>query len=504
MGLRQGANPIRVSITSSDSRVVSVTPASLEFRPGGASAPQSFELSVDAGGEAEVRLESSAGYAVTRSRILISVRAPRLLLPEKLVLGKDLQRAVELSSEGGTAPKDNLIVTVTSLSPEKLLLSRSSTTTGSASLAVPYSTGTYSSQQFYVQALSGEGVAQLRITAAGYAESTVSIPLAPAALGLNFPQGATVKLRAGEETTLWSQWEAAGTSLAGCSLRPGMAELNVAVSVEDPLIVTVTPQALIVRPGETQSSVQLRGIAQGTTTVSLAVPPGFVTPSVAPHAARVVVGGRLFRSGCGSGGTRAGKDTMAVCTVSTQQGVAVKAISSDPSRLTVSFDVRTAGAAQAVLTSDATEFSLYLHALAADGAARVTLSAPGYEDLTIPVELAPSAFVLRNVFEISGPSPLRVGTAAELWLELRVADSRGNYYSPGLLRPGAGPVRVDLTSSDPSVATLGAPSVTFEAGDSSKSVLLNAVKAGSTVIRTATPSGFAAPPRDAVLFTVTP
>src|SRR5207249_3681921 len=81
----------------------------------------------------------------------------------------------EIGPAGGATPVSE--VTVTTLDPDKIVVSASALTAGQVSVTQP------AAQPFYIQALSGQGPARLRLRASGYVDTDVSVDFAPGALG---------------------------------------------------------------------------------------------------------------------------------------------------------------------------------------------------------------------------------------------------------------------------------------------------------------------------------
>ena len=77
----------------------------------------------------------------------------------------------------------------------------------------------------------------------------------------------------------------------------------------------------------------------------------------------------------------------------------------------------------------------------------------------------------------------------------------GDLVSNGL-RPNTIPVTVRLTVSDPSVLKVTPLTVTFNPGDSTKEIMIEGLKAGSSLIETSVPTGFATPSLRDVLYRV--
>src|SRR5205823_8803666 len=79
----------------------------------------------------------------------------------------DLETALS-GSLGAPAPAGNVVVTIESLDPGKLLVATSATASGATSIAFTVNAGGAGIPAFYVHALTDTGTAQLRTTAPGY------------------------------------------------------------------------------------------------------------------------------------------------------------------------------------------------------------------------------------------------------------------------------------------------------------------------------------------------
>src|SRR5258706_1179806 len=86
---------------------------------------------------------------------------------------------------GAAARAGNLLVTVTSLDPGKVVLATNATTAGATSITLMVGAGSTSIPAFYVQALTDTGTAQLRATAPGYMAGTSTITFHPSGFYLN-------------------------------------------------------------------------------------------------------------------------------------------------------------------------------------------------------------------------------------------------------------------------------------------------------------------------------
>jgi hypothetical protein len=502
LSLRPEASPLRVEFNSTDPTVATVDPPFVEFTPAHNSV--SFVIKPVSPGNAEILIQSPSGLAVNPSSITVSVRAPKFLLP-KVVLGKDMQGAVTVSAEYGGAPQDNKILKLTSLSPDRLLLSRSADVRGSASLTLAYQANASQSQPIYLQALAGDGEATIRISADGYADSDSTVVLVASALVLNV-NSFTFELGNGTTGTIFMQ-ASPDAIPAGVQppydvkVRAGGPRITAPLAIADPSVASVDPAQVTFAPGDAAQPFTLKpGSAPGTTSLTVGVPDGFADPGPARRTAAVQVTLRTLNLNCND--TEIGKDAQVQCSVSLPANVTATAVSSQPSSLLVSFDSKATGSAALAAVSPPV---LYLQALTDNGNVEVLLSAPGYRDAKVTFHLRPSAFVFLDS-TVSLPSiPLKVGNTRDVDIQFRRFQASGElWYYLSTLRPSAGPIRLDVSSTNPGVVRVPPDAVTFAPGDGSKTIRLTAVAPGSATVRVPAPPGFAAAPRDQAVYIVQP
>jgi len=168
-----------LSLTSSDTGVVSV-PATVTVPPGQLSVPVSY--SAVAPGSAQI-IASAIGISDATLAVTVTT-APPLNFAGDLLIGYNLQ-----TTSGGTigapAPAGNLLITLTSADPTRVLLSTSATDAGSASIQVQVNAGSVGIPSFFVQALSDSGSTLVTGTAPGYADGSFSVTLNPAGFYIN-------------------------------------------------------------------------------------------------------------------------------------------------------------------------------------------------------------------------------------------------------------------------------------------------------------------------------
>jgi hypothetical protein len=135
-----------------------------------------------------------------------------------------------------------------------------------------------------------------------------------------------------------------------------------------------------------------------------------------------------------------------------------------------------------------------VQALAASGDITITATATGFTPASANVHLEPSYFS----FDELGP-PANSGNTATassgVPFNTPIYFIHPSYVYPSnkFLRPGAGPVTVPVTSSNPAVLSQTG-SVTFPAGASQGGAQFTVHAAGTATLQIGAPDGFSAPP----------
>lgn len=200
--------------------------------------------------------------------------------------------------------------------------------------------------------------------------------------------------------------------------------------------------------------------------------------------------------------TLGAKDAMAVARLAPTKlpvaEVMLRARSSDPSRLTVSFGQTTEGTAEASTQWNGEGRAVYLHGLASEGTAEVTVSAEGLGERSFMIALRPLALsvgVANPIYRASvltpfnRISPLKTGQTVNAFVTVGFVAAGGDAGSPteALLYPRAGlpPASVSLGTADPAVvrvrpASLSLAAPTFFLGGFGGDLTLTAGRAGTT------------------------
>jgi hypothetical protein len=135
--------------------------------------------------------------------------------------------------------------------------------------------------------------------------------------------------------------------------------------------------------------------------------------------------------------------------------------SSDASMVQVAADTVSPGESSAVNSGSAT---FYADCLTDSGSADLTISAPGYGSKTITATCLPPAILVSVQLPSGTPGPLQtnIGVAANITLSAVVKNPQtGSVVSAAGARPGAAPLTIQITDSNPNVGSISASSVTL-------------------------------------------
>jgi len=229
-------------------------------------------------------------------------------------------------------------------------------------------------------------------------------------------------------------------------------------------------------------SLTLTGVAAGQAEVRVEQPEGFGPAGDISGALPVSVVLPELSTSCGKEMSLA-KDTQMSCLVQLRAGVTVTATSQQPGLLLVSNDSKKAGSATTQVTSGSQGAGLTLQGLAAYGTAEVILTAPGYQDLRLPVVLVQTRLALTEFGRLISSLTIRKGQSASLTVNIL---GRETFQQPAV-RAGA-TLSTMFSTSPAGIISLDPERVTF-AEQGSVTVTVKGVAAGSTLLRLNPPEG---------------
>ena len=471
--MRPGAAVLRVSLRPANTSILSLDPAEVQLNGG----DSSVRVTGKSAGATELLIDVSPDWVYTYSRITAVVAASSLAERPTLTIGKNLQGSMQLSF--GSAMPSAAIVTITSSDPSKLVLSRTGGVAGSESINVAVTAGQMSTPSFTVQALAGEGDVVVRVSAGGPAvEALLHLVPSWVVCTRNFttvPLGGSVDLSCMFDYTGKPTSYAAALQLGNLALRAGLPDLSVAFDVSPAGVVALTPEKMVLRAGgDSFGKVAVNGIAVGEADIRVLQPDGFgpgagsdlfttnVTLSSIPIA--------TYMDNFAVGG-----DTQRLIEFKAPSGTPVTVTSADPARLIVGTNPKDPGSSSATANATSQTVGFYLQALQPYGTVEILVSAPGFATTRVPVVLVPVTF---SVSLSTGGSTitLRKGDVANIAVGVK---SRVGSFG---VRPGA-QISVELSTSPAGVVSLEISKVAFAPNESTTTVPVKAISAGSTLIR---------------------
>ena len=397
------------------------------------------------------------------------------------------------------------MVTLTSSDPTKLVLSADPTVRGSGTTQVAFGS------PFYIQALDSRGTPGVTASLAGFADTTVEVPLQGTALVLSVSSGyfgGSTMTNGEAYTTLQSGATTVSTllklvnpdhpdSVSGYSNATLLPGINPAVTVQSSNPQVGTIQGSPVTLSGSTTSVTFQPVSPGDTTVSVAQLPGFTTPATGASLLFHVSQPGWQTLSLGT----VGKDTLLQVTAPLASNVkppgaavSVTITSSDPTRLLLSPNTTVVPTSSIQLPLPANFIAtppFYVAALDHQGTVPVTVTAPGYASGTINVSLTDTYFGLSLASRVVLQGGPVKGT---------IIYGSMNSSGSATFRPGVS-VTAHLQTSDPTVLAIDAPDVTVTPGVAAQ-FTVRPVAAGSATVTIVPPVGYLAGSNSTVNVTV--
>jgi hypothetical protein len=435
----------------------------------------------------------ASGTGIGEATATVNVTAPPNLSISNESLGRDLQsqRTVSL---GAPAPIAGVQITLTSSDPERLLLSTSATTVGTASIVLTVAANQSSSPAYFVQALQDNGAPTYTATATGYGADTATVTLGPSGFTIDFPGNFSINTGAANRTIQIVPATLHPTSLAWQAngmLRAG-ANASVAVTSSNTATGTITTSPLAFTGGTASRTTEFDPVGEGTATITVEPVTGFSTSTTFRQIVATVSAPAITL-----GDFTIGQNLQVTANASLGQaapaGGVVVTITSLSAQLLLSTNPAAEGTASIQATVNAGLSAVptfYIQALGAVDTGQIRTTASGYATDTSTVTMVPSGFI------VDFPGNFSTDAFA-LNRSIGIASAR---LTPGTLawaqnQPvrGGFSVDVDVTSSQPAVGTITVSPLEFANGDGSQTTAFDPIGDGVTTIAVGTPTGFSTP-----------
>ncbi|HYL78611.1 MAG TPA: hypothetical protein VEU96_30750 [Bryobacteraceae bacterium] len=480
LAIRADIDPVILPGISSNPDVLEPQPPSPLFTGGSTYQPLTFRA--HSAGVVDLSVRQPDGFVAAPASVMrVHVVRPTLTLNRARV-GKDLQSQLTVNTSlGGLTP--GLAITITSLDPDKLLVSSAADTPGQSTLTLT------NSLQFYAQGLVADGPAQVRLQAPGYDDAVVLVDFLPVVLAADSfqltgvsPGGSTnlrLQLGLSEFGRIAFDWNG--------SVRPGVT-IPVTVRPADDSIVQLTGSGTFVfqaggpsscyfpigflRPGDTQILIE----------TSSSIP--LATDHLTVHVAN-------WRFSVSSAPYSLGRFLMAPLQFRNPRQDPVNAtLSSSTGVLLFSTDRLTAGNPSLTvnLAGNAAN-TVYVEGAGPSGQTVVNASAPDFDPELVRLQIVDPGIWIGGPNNSGLTTPLSAGSVTVL-----VVLGSGDYsQSEQALGASQAAITVKLRSSDPGVVRVGVDSLDFHPGESSRPLLLQLMGKGTALITTQSPAGFNLP-----------
>ena len=498
---------VTVSLTSS-APPIGAAPASVTITSATDTGTTQFLANMTPG-PATITANPPPGFiapAQNANSVVVTVQQAKIIT-NTVTVGQGLENSTNFTL--AATPSSNVLITLTSNDPTRLLLSTDPTMAGvaqicpapacSTSITIP--AGHSASPAFFVYGLGNSGTVGYTITATGGFSGTAtgSVTLAPSGFVLHGPFG----LGANFFTTtgglpsqidvfsalldvngnpvfdtfgnLISQPLAGGTS----------ASVNVTSSLTSVGKITTSP--VVFTGSNNDVSTQFTPLGPGTTVLAAVAPPGFTTPAQLASI-DVTVSSPAIQVNTGTGVVGENLEQLVTLNLGAPapaNGLQVTLTGNPGGLIAFSSTPTGAGSPGLTLTVPASQFSANfdVYGLNSLGTATITATASGYTSGSGTIALAPSGIVIDSAFNLAG-FPFSVslaGGTVSIPVQTAVLNPSSSAFANTQPLAGGHTVSVSLTNSNNNAGTIVSP-VTITGGSGSANLQFTPVAAGPSCL----------------------
>jgi hypothetical protein len=487
--IRPGAN-ITVNVSSSDPTTVSLASPQVVFTGGATSATVTYTPLK--AGSVTLSVNPPSGYLTTSaSQVALNVVQSQLSLQNSYSgqqLGRDLQASTYATSESGLTPQ--MTLTVASSDPTRLLVSTSATVLGQASITlVP--TSTQNSPNIYLQALSDNGTPSVTVSSPGYQSGSTTVALNPSAAVFTSSSAQNIYTNSGPQNLNVAMSYLDPLTLqprGNQSPRPG-AVPTVTVTSSNPSAVTVSTPSIQIPISDPANGFQygtatIQPVAAGTAVITLSEPEG-VTPASGGQEVFNVAQPSLFVPAFTLGQTLAAPVQIQLAsslptptspvTISVTGNYPLEVASTATGNPTFSLQATIPAGQRASQT-------FYVDGLST-GSGSLSFFSSGYGSTwSTPATISQTAFVFKEAGQTQ-PISVGVNTSANFTVAPALSLLATPVLAPLMIRGGASPITVTVTSSNPGVLSVLTPTVTLNPGDQQVVVNVKGLAAGTATLK---------------------
>jgi hypothetical protein len=476
--------------------VGSFSPTSLAFAGGIDAMSAQFTASGNPGTVGAVTANPPAGFSVPAggaNQVNVTVEGVNFVCTNNIAVGLNLATQASCSINGA-APVDETI-TLTSTNPGALLLSPNLSTPGAPTITVTIRQGTSSTAPFYLVGTASSGTATYTATSADVNFSANVTLLRSgfifSGVGSTFPTtfpGPDTLL-----TIIPVALDGSGNPVAAGQLAPGVSA-SVNVSSSNPSVGAILGSPVTFNGGDTSGGITFHPTGPGVTNISASAD-GYTTPSSgASVGVNVGTPGILVTPPAVPVGLNLELQTTGFLTAPAPSGgITVTLTTNGPIKLSSSGTDAGSTSLDITVPEGQQGFLFYIYATANSGTATITASAPGFNNGTANVAVAPSGFVITGpfgaapVFSFSqgaGPQQLSVTPA--------VLDSNNNFITTEALAGSSGDVSLNIDNQNTNAGSVP-NSVTVPVAGTGSATFTPGPGGQQTIIGLEQPSGFNAP-----------
>ncbi len=493
---------VTAKLTSSNTGIGTVSPASVTISAGNSSAAASFSANASTTGSSNVTVNTPTGFTTPAAGTSLAVTVQQAsLVPFTTTIGQGLQKSLAMSI--GAPASTQVDLTLTSNAPTQFTFSCSATGTattfctpdgsGLTSITLTVPPGHDTSPTFYIQGVGNSGSAGYTASSTVLGMVTGTVNLAHAGFQIQSPGGLgaanfTTPVSAGPSTiqVFTGSVDSGGNFLEQESVAFG-GSVSVSVTSSDTSVGTISSSPFTIAGPTGTASTTFQPKARGAATITVSSP-GFASAQVTANVT-VTTPPLLLTQGDTTIGQNL--ETEYLITIPQNAGLGGLQVTLTSSSSQMAMATTPTGAASSPLivtiAAGTNSVPVYVQSLASSGMATLAATATGYTQAQQVIQFAPSAIVLSPIFVSAN-----AGSRTSLGLYVALLDDTGTPQPTDELLAGSQSVNVPLSTTSVNVAPVPA-SIAFPAGSGSTILTLTLGVAGSATISITEPAGFTTP-----------
>jgi hypothetical protein len=410
-----------------------------------------------------------------------------------IAIGKNLQVGSCMQLTSSTPSPVSVLLQTGNSAKLKFSTTPGGTPTDSINVTVP--ANQKFTPTFYIHAYDSTGPVNFTASANGFGSLTVPVTLSPSGFAIRTPfgLGSNFSLQLGSPNpTLEVDTVRLDTGGAVIETQPVAGGISVAVTVtsSNTSIGTIQTSPITIAAGQGSASTNFHGVANGTTTVTASAT-GWTSGQVAV----TVTSSNFLPVPSPTIGAFLQEQATLVLSLAAPAGGLHVTLTSNSSLLKLSTVATAAGTASIGLDIGAgtNSATFYLQALGSSGSPTYKVSAPGYADAIMSVNLVPSGVVILGATTCVSACSVPAGGQLALNVTTAYLDPSTNVPQAPQALAGGAPLNVTLVNSNPAAGTVGP--VVIQPGTATTGIQFAAtgISGASTTLSVTQPSGWTTP-----------